>query len=262
MRYNNIPEFEKILGIYPGEIFVDITEQYIPGIYPYYMLNNYGRVYHKALGKLISLGISTSGYFCYPFSTINGPITTQIHRLEMIIFKPIDGYEELDVNHEDGNKLNNFIGNLEWASRSDNISHSFNTGLHPVGEDLSFTKISNAQAKEICDLLQSGLQPLEISRLLNINSNIIQSIKNKDTWKHVSEGYEFVQKPRRLFTMEEASRICEYFANNNIDNKTVNDHSRDALLSIGINPTENLVDTVRKIYNRKYYTNISQNYIF
>lgn len=36
-----------------------------------------------------------------------------------------------EVNHKDGNKLNNHYTNLEWCTRSENVKHSYKTGLTP-----------------------------------------------------------------------------------------------------------------------------------
>lgn len=40
--------------------------------------------------------------------------------------------EGFTVNHIDGNRFNNCLGNLEWLSVADNIRHGFATGLYPT----------------------------------------------------------------------------------------------------------------------------------
>ena len=56
--------------------------------------------------------------------------TFHLHRLVALHF--VDGYfDGADVNHKDGNKMNNIYTNLEWCSRSYNIKHSYWVlGLH------------------------------------------------------------------------------------------------------------------------------------
>lgn len=51
-----------------------------------------------------------------------------IHRLVAEAFIPNPNNLK-EVNHIDGNRLNNFVENLEWVSRLGNIHHAINTGL-------------------------------------------------------------------------------------------------------------------------------------
>jgi hypothetical protein len=47
-----------------------------------------------------------------------------VHRLVAIVFIP-NVENKLEVNHKDGNKLNNFYTNLERVSHSDNMKHAY-----------------------------------------------------------------------------------------------------------------------------------------
>jgi hypothetical protein len=51
-----------------------------------------------------------------------------IHRIMCETFLP-NPENKRHVNHKDGNKLNNNLNNLEWATEKENSQHAVNTGL-------------------------------------------------------------------------------------------------------------------------------------
>lgn len=55
-----------------------------------------------------------------------------VHRLvaKHFIENPLG---KLEVNHLDGNKLNNKASNLEWCTRQENIKHSVENNLYSTG---------------------------------------------------------------------------------------------------------------------------------
>lgn len=94
---------------------------------PNYEVNNYGDVRNKKTNKILNPETTYRGYQRVRF-TIGEDKHYYVHRLVADAF--FDGeHSDLDVNHIDGNKTNNFIGNLQWTTRSDNIKHAFRTGL-------------------------------------------------------------------------------------------------------------------------------------
>ena len=55
-------------------------------------------------------------------------VNKSVHRIMCETFIP-NPEKKAHVNHKDGNKLNNIITNLEWATEKENSQHAVDTGL-------------------------------------------------------------------------------------------------------------------------------------
>lgn len=83
--------------------------------------------------RIITQRISNKGYLTVTLSKNGQSNTRQVHRLLAQAFIP-NPENKATVNHVDGNKLNNSLDNLEWASYSENAIHAYKTGLYKSNE--------------------------------------------------------------------------------------------------------------------------------
>lgn len=112
-------------------LFLDIEFNSIPGYPDYYHASKCGKILSTAYNKrrLLSQWVNANGYL----ESKLGRKHLSVHRAVALTY--INNPSSLsDVNHIDGDKLNNRLSNLEWCSRADNIYHSLRTGLHDQEE--------------------------------------------------------------------------------------------------------------------------------
>lgn len=95
-------------------------------------INNKGKTTKiKPIKKINSFLDGKGNYKMVGLSKDGKRIKYLLHRLVAITFiEKKHGKDE--VNHIDGNKQNNYIENLEWCSRIENIRHSIDTGLKKI----------------------------------------------------------------------------------------------------------------------------------
>lgn len=95
--------------------------------FPNYEVSSDGKVRNKKTGRILKPQL-VKGYERVVLSKGNVTKPATVHRLVAGTF--FDGdHEGLHVNHIDGNKTNNFIGNLEWVTPGENLKHAYDTGL-------------------------------------------------------------------------------------------------------------------------------------
>ena len=104
-----------------------------------YWVSNYGRPFSTHYGYFKELKpIFRRGYFDISVRTLDGSLKQLLlHRAILSTFNPIPNMYDFQVNHKDGNKLNNHIDNLEWCTAKENIQHAFATGLHYIPMQIS-----------------------------------------------------------------------------------------------------------------------------
>lgn len=95
--------------------------------YERYEISNQGEVKNSKTNRILKKD-SSRKYYEVALSK-NGKVKKfSIHRLVAEMFIP-NPENKPQVNHKDGNKLNNNVSNLEWVTISENILHSYSNNL-------------------------------------------------------------------------------------------------------------------------------------
>lgn len=162
--------------------------------YDRYFVSNYGRVKTTYQGKEHILSPRNKyknregkAYYHVRLSKDGKLKDFFIHRLVAIAFIP-NPLNKATVNHIDGNKFNNNVNNLEWATIQEQHDHAIATGLIPNGgknKVCPIYKITDITAREIKIAIANGDTITEIAKRYSVSKTTIYSIKTNKIWKHI-----------------------------------------------------------------------------
>jgi hypothetical protein len=109
-----------------------------------------------------------------------------IHRLVGEAFIPNPEMKPT-INHIDGNKLNNYYLNLEWATYGENNQHAIDNGLisRRKGVEIHCAKLNDSAVLEIKQLLSEGISWRKIGARFGVSKGPIQRIADGRGWKHI-----------------------------------------------------------------------------
>ena len=254
-----IPESERL----PYEIFLEVTDNAVKDIIPkVYYISNYSRVYSRVKNKMLNIVYpkDLEHYPTFSVQNINGKsVKVLLHRVLMLVFYPDHDPKYNTVNHKDGNKCASFLPNLEFTDAKGNAIHARDTGLlHPAhGENHCCAKITEAQCREICSMLESTLYSMrDISKKMKVSESIVNSIKLGKAWKHISKDYNIPKDARirysKYFTNDELYKLCEYFqANPKDDDEMLMVYIRRVLDDNNLKENTGRLDACRKLYRKQ-----------
>lgn len=140
---------------------------------------------HTRVSKVLKPSID-KGYLKGAVCVNKKMIPYKIHRLVAEAF--VDGYDlNKEVNHIDGNKLNNDAFNLEWVTRSENMIHAVCTGLLPVtrGSQRVQAKMTESDVILIKEMMAKGIRRKDVCEKLNITVHMYKDVQRRKSWRHV-----------------------------------------------------------------------------
>lgn len=184
-------------------MFMIITPIWTPdGTYSRYSIDDKGNVYSHARKNTIILtqDIGKFGYHRVTLTVDEGNKTHRylVHRLVAWNFNNVEGSENLQVNHEDGDKSNNSIDNLTWVTAKENSEHAIRNKLANYennGEHLK--KFSESVIQHLMyDLFIKNMSVRELSDKYSISKRHIRSIKQlkkrKKDFEQFLEAYNAI----------------------------------------------------------------------
>ena len=110
---------------------------------------NDGRKY-KRKGKVLRQSYDANKYYKVALCKNGKQKNFSVHRLVAQAFIP-NPENKLTVNHKNGDKLDNRVENLEWATREENMQHAYDNGLKKSikGSSNSNSKLSDDDVRYI-----------------------------------------------------------------------------------------------------------------
>ena len=226
-----------------------------------YQVNNLGECVNSSTGKKLTQSLDKDGYRKVVISINDIRKQFMVHRLVANAFIP-NPENKPEVNHQNCNKTFNWVGNLEWVTRKENFDHARMMGLENhigQGESNITHKFSEEQIKEVCQLLETPInRPIDIRRKTGVSKGVINGIKAKRLWKHISSNYNINDinlhygeyNNKNKYSEDMIHKICKMLED---------PHNNPKKISDTLNVPRSIVQSIK---DKSTWVNISSNYNF
>jgi hypothetical protein len=217
--------------------------------FPMYAVSRAGSVFSLFTNRFLKPILGTSGYYSVTLQDFAVKKNFTIHRLVALCYIPqIDGKPH--VNHIDGCKTNNAVSNLEWVTAAENSQHAITSGLRKDFKR-TYRPVSDAVVHSVCALISQSWRNCDIANATGVDSGLVAKIRAGTHYPDISGQYDFssILSSRRKVSDTKAHEVCVEL-------------QRGTKWTVIMRELGVSYSTVRKIFDKTAYCNISDQYVF
>lgn len=189
------------------QLELEFAEEWLPviGFEGWYEVSNFGRVrsvprsitysngrVRQQSGILLGQRLDRYGYLTVSLKRNQRGRPYTVHSLmaRAFIGPPPPGHT---VDHKNGKKLDNIIGNLEYVTPAEQIHRAMAIGIahvNPHGEKNTMAKLTDVEVTEIRRLYLEGMTQTVLAKQFGVNNSQISRIVNRKRRRFNTEGQE------------------------------------------------------------------------
>lgn len=159
-------------------------------------VSNIGTLRDKFTKNPIKIYYDNDGYkFSYISYAPGKFVSGRINRLVAQAFIP-NPENKPEVDHINAKKDFNWVGNLRWVTRKENLQYTVSMGLEnqllACGEDKPNNVYSEKQIRQVCEMLMNINNKIsDIEKATGVPNASINAIRKGHQWTHISRNYDF-----------------------------------------------------------------------
>lgn len=168
----------------------DDTEEWrsISALDGYYEVSSLGRVRRakpgppSRVGKILRPALNRRGNY-WQIATCIARVqrTHKVHQLVAEAFCGPRPSAKCEVNHIDGNRLNNRADNLEWTTRTQNLIHAYAHGLQPSRAGTRNVR-ARLSLEQVMFIRASNAASSALASMFGVHISTVQRVRSRTSW--------------------------------------------------------------------------------
>jgi hypothetical protein len=160
--------------------------QALPYPFEAYAASSCGRIRSDVTGELVATPKGEKYLICgLRRSPDRKVVSRRVHILVALAFLGPKPTPEHEVNHKNGDKLDNRVENLEYLTSDENEHHAATNALKAWGESSARSKLTEDQVREI---RRGGKVDREFAQMFGVSKSAILSVRRGQTWRHLDQA--------------------------------------------------------------------------